>query len=489
MEPANLLFVLSDQHNRDTLGCYGHPTIQTPHLDALAARGVRFDAAYTNCPICVPARASLATGEYVHRIGYWDNAFPYDGRVRGWGHRLQEAGHRVDSIGKLHYRSVQDDDGFSDRIVPLNVVDGVGDVMGAIRDDPPIRSGMRGGVTEAGPGTSTYIDYDIEIADRSIEWLRNRSAEPDAPPWMLFCSFVCPHPPFIAPPDLFELYPPEDIPLPVQNRRDEQPRHPALETLRRTMNYDGPFSEDQIRKVTAAYYGTCTHLDRQVGRVLEVLEQTGLAESTRIIYTSDHGESMGRRGLWGKFTLYEESAAVPLILAGPDGPVGQSTSDPVTLVDCHPTILEAVGVEAESGDADLPGRSLWSIAGGEPLGRAAFSEYHAVGTTCGSFMIRHGSHKYIHYVGEEPQLFDLAADPFETIDLAHDPNSVGIRERMEALLAEILDPDEVDARAKADQAALVSSHGGREVVLARGTFVNSPVPGEEPRFESGDGHQ
>jgi len=104
-------------------------------------------------------------------------------------------------------------------------------------------------------------------------------------------------------------------------------------------------------------------------------------------------------------------------------------------------------------------------------------------------MIRHGSHKYIHYVGEEPQLFDLAADPFETIDLSHDPNSAGIRERMEALLAEILDPDEVDARAKADQAALVSSHGGREAVLARGTFVNSPVPGEEPRFESGDGHQ
>ena len=102
MQPSNLLFILSDQHNRDTLGCYGHPTIQTPNLDALAGRGVRFDAAYTNCPICVPARASLATGRYVHEIGYWDNAFPYDGRVRGWGHRLQAAGHRVDSIGKLH---------------------------------------------------------------------------------------------------------------------------------------------------------------------------------------------------------------------------------------------------------------------------------------------------------------------------------------------------------------------------------------------------
>jgi choline-sulfatase len=486
MQPSNLLFILSDQHNRDTLGCYGHPTIQTPNLDALSQRGVRFDAAYTNCPICVPARASLATGRYVHEIGYWDNAFPYDGRVRGWGHRLQSAGHRVDSIGKLHYRSVEDEDGFSERIVPLNVVDGVGDVMGAIRDDPPIRTGMRGGVTEAGPGTSSYSDYDIEIADHSIQWLRDRVAEPDPLPWMLFCSFVCPHPPFIAPPDLFELYPPEEIPLPIQNRPEEQPTHPALETLRKTMNYDRPFTDEEIRRVTAAYYGTCTHLDRQVGRVLEALEETGLSGSTRIIYTSDHGESMGRRGLWGKFTLYEESAAVPLIVAGPGVPVGGSTDDPVSLVDCHPTILEAVGVDPDEQDAGLPGRSLWSIADGEPLGRAALSEYHAVGTTTGSFMIRHGSHKYIHYVGQPPQLFDLAQDPLELTDLASDPASAAICQRMEGLLREMLDPEEVDRRARSDQSALVSAHGGREAVLSRGTFVNSPVPGEEPRFASGE---
>ncbi len=490
MQPANLLFILSDQHNRDTLGCYGHPTIQTPNLDGLASRGVRFDAAYTNCPICVPARASLATGRYVHDIGYWDNAFPYDGRVEGWGHRLQAAGHRVDSIGKLHYRSLEDDDGFSDRIVPLNVVDGVGDVMGAIRDDPPIRSGMRGGVTEAGPGTSTYSDYDIEIADHAVQWLKTRESESDSAPWMLFCSFVCPHPPFIAPPELFELYPPDEIPLPVQNRPDEQPDHPALRTLRRTMSYDSPFTDDEIRKVTAAYYGTCTHLDRQVGRVLDALESSGLSDSTRIIYTSDHGESMGRRGLWGKFTLYEESAAVPLIVAGPDVPQGQSTCDPVSLVDCHPTILEALGVSLEAGDESagegLPGRSLWSIAGGQELGRAAFSEYHAVGATTGSFMIRHGSYKYIHYVGQSPQLFDLEQDPQELVDLSDDPGSREIRERMERLLGEIVDPDEVDGRARADQAELVASHGGREAVLARGTFVNSPVPGEEPRFAAGD---
>ena len=152
MRPTNLLFILSDEHNRDCLGCYGHPLVRTPNLDRLAAGGVRFTAAYCNCPICVPSRASLATGRYVHQIGYWDNAFPYDGRVRGWGHRLTDAGHRVDAIGKLHFRSVADDDGFTNKILPLNVVDGVGDVMGSVRDELPARRGTREGVTSAGPG-------------------------------------------------------------------------------------------------------------------------------------------------------------------------------------------------------------------------------------------------------------------------------------------------------------------------------------------------
>lgn len=487
MQQTNLLFVLSDEHNRDSLGCYGHPCVQTPHLDGLAARGVRFDAAYTNCPICVPARASLATGRYVHEIGYWDNAFPYDGRVPGWGHRLQSAGHRVDSIGKLHYRSVEDADGFSENIIPLNVVDGIGDVMGSIRDQPPRRSGMRGGVTEAGPGESTYLDYDVEIADHAIEWLQQRSANPDPQPWMLFCSFVCPHPPFVAPPELFARYPLDEIPLPVQNRVEDQPRHPALDCLRRTMCYDEPFTEEEVRRVTAAYYGACTHLDLQIGRVLEALQQTGMSDSTRILYTSDHGESMGRRGLWGKFTLYEESAAVPLILAGPDVPRGGVSDDPVSLVDCFPTVLESLGVDSSTSEFhdDLPGRSLWPIAAGDDLGRCAFSEYHAVGSLSASYMIRESRYKYIHYVGLEPQLFDLHEDPLETRDLAADPAYRELRDRLELRLRDLVDPEEVDARARRDQAALIERYGGRETVLSRGTFVNSPTPNETARFQTG----
>lgn len=483
MKPANLLYILSDEHNRDSLGCYGHPLVQTPHLDRLAAGGVLFRSAYTNCPICVPARASLATGQYVHSIRYWDNAFPYDGRVKGWGHRLMTAGHRVDSVGKLHYRSVNDDDGFTEKILPLNVVDGIGDLMGSLRTDIPVRTGSRAGITGAGPGTSTYLDYDVQIADHCCQWLEEASAgKKGDKPWVLFASFVCPHPPFIAPPELYDLYPLEDIPLPVQNSPQDRPQHPAFQAIRETMQYDEPFTDEEIRRVTAAYYGACTHLDQQIGRLLDTLNSTGLQQETRVIYTSDHGESMGRRGLWGKFTMYEESVAVPLILSGDGVPEGHICDDPVTLVDCYPTIVEGVGESLSEEDQQLPGDSLWPIAAGKELGRYAFSEYHAVGSLGASYMIRQGRYKYVHYVDAPAQLFDLQSDPQEVVDLAANSDLSAIRQQMESILRELLDPVTVDAMAKQDQGDLIDRYGGRENVLSRGTFVNSPVPGEDPTY-------
>jgi len=154
MKPANLLFIISDQHQGAAMGCAGHPLVQTPNLDRLAAGGTRFSKAYTNCAICVPARASLATGQYVHKIGNWDNGFPYDGSTPSWGHQLKDKGIRVDSIGKLHFRSADDDNGFSDEIEPLHVVEGIGDPASGIRDGS-IRRDWRPGIEEAGPADST----------------------------------------------------------------------------------------------------------------------------------------------------------------------------------------------------------------------------------------------------------------------------------------------------------------------------------------------
>ena len=161
MAPTNLIIIMADEHNPKVMGCSGHPLVKTPNLDKLAASGTRFTNAYTNSPLCVPARASFATGQYVHKIGYWDTAHPYEGRVRSWGHRLQGRGHRVDSIGKLHYRSEDDPAGFDKQIIPMHVAQGIGDVPGAIREgEIPPKISCQKIAAEIGPGESAYAAYD-----------------------------------------------------------------------------------------------------------------------------------------------------------------------------------------------------------------------------------------------------------------------------------------------------------------------------------------
>ena len=200
MTPANLLVLMSDEHNPKFLGAAGHPFVATPSLDALAARGTRFTSAYTACPICVPARASFAVGRYVHEIGYWDNADGYDGAIRSWHHALRDAGHRVVSIGKLHFRGREGDDhGFSEEIVPMHIVDGIGDVKGLIRDRIPTRKGGDKMARLAGPGESPYTVYDREIASRAQIWLHDEAPRWRDKPWVLFVSFVAPHFPLTAP--------------------------------------------------------------------------------------------------------------------------------------------------------------------------------------------------------------------------------------------------------------------------------------------------
>lgn len=492
MQPTNLLFILSDQHRPDFLGSAGHPTVATPHLDQLAQRGTRFANAYTNCPICVPARASLATGRYVHEIGNWDNAFPYDGTVPSWHHTLREQGIRVDSVGKLHFQGQGTDHGFSEEVEPLHVVDGVGDVLSCIRDNPPRRNGQRRNIEQAGPGDSTYLQYDRRNTTNAHQWLREHAT--DEEPWVLFLSYVCPHPPFIAPPDLYERYARQDLAMPRQWRQEEWPNHPALARLRHFFHLDEPFTEEELQRLHAAYHGTTTFLDQQIGQVLETLDTLGLTETTRVIYTSDHGESIGERGHVGKFLMYEETAGVPLIVAGPDVPQAKVVETPVSWVDFYPTVLDAVGAEEAISDytspgkspSKLPGESLWELATRADQGRTVFSEYHAVGSTNGFYMVRDQQYKYVYYVNESPQLFDLHADPDELNDLSISPEHQSVLTAMEQKLLAILDPVATDTRAKADQQRRIAEMGGEAAVRDRGAFDNSPTPGEAPSFHPGD---
>lgn len=481
MQPANLLFIMSDEHNPHILGCYSNPVVKTPNTDALAALGIRFSNAYCSVPICVPSRASFATGRYGHEINSWDNASPYTGdRAPSWGHRLTSQGHKVTTVGKLHYRRIGDPSGFPDQRIPMHVLDGVGDFYGLLRAEMPVpkKSASRQHILEAGAGESEYIRYDRAIAQESARWIKEETHGQDKP-WALFVSFATPHFPLIVPEEYFSLYPPEELPLPIQYAFEEWPDHPAIELHRRLMGLDESFDERTLRNAIAAYYGLVTFLDEQIGVVLEALDEAGLRESTRVVYTSDHGDLVGEHGLWYKSSMYDGSAGVPMILAGPEVPEGRVCTTNVSLVDCFPTIVEAVGAQFEPEDTDLPGESLWKIAREGDRARAVFSEYHARYSPSATYMIRGERYKYVHYVGYPSQLFDMEDDPDELHNLAGDPGHEEVLASYKRKLHSIVDPEEIDQQARADQRHRIEAAGGVEALIAEGSKISyTPAPKE-----------
>ncbi len=484
MQPMNLLILMSDEHTRRMTGCYGHEIVKTPNIDALAARGVRFDRAYVNCPICVPSRANFMTGQYIHQSGHWDNAHAWKGQPDGWSHRLTAQGHVATTIGKLHFHDVADPNGLTESRIAMNIFQGKGDYHGSLRwHRLPPKGGLQGDMVNlAGPGESHYTRFDRAVTEEACSWLANESQGHDRP-WAMMVSLLCPHPPLTAPSDFYEMYPQDQVDLPINWREEEWPDHPYWNEARRWRVPAAPgeyFGEDEIRRAIAAYYGITTFMDDNLGKVLAALEQSGQAENTRIIYTSDHGEMLGGFGLWGKMCMYEDSVGVPLIMAGPDLPAGQTRSSIVTWADIFPTVLEAVGAQAANSDANLPGSSLWPLAAGdEDLQRIAFSEYHAAKSQTGNFMICDQRYKYVYYAGEgyPAQLFDLQNDPQERCDLGQDPVHRAVRDRMHARLLAVCDPEQVNARAFADQRALIDSYGGEAAVIAQGPLIGAtPTP-------------
>lgn len=484
-DASNVLFIFSDEHDPRYMGASGHPFVKTPELDRLAARGTRFTNAWTPCPVCVPARASLATGRWVHEIGYWDNAIAYEGRVPGWGHHLQRAGHRVDSIGKLHYQDAQHPTGFDHQYEPMHILNGIGQLWGSVRDPMPEKAGRSALYDKVGAGTSNYNRYDMRIGEQARHWLEERSRAPEQKPWLLMTGFVAPHMPLVVPQEFLEPYLHADIPEAKLLPRNGYVRHPWVERMTSFWDHDATFDSDERRRLaTACYFGLIAFLDHQVGQLLAALEETGFAGNTLVVYSSDHGDNLGSRGLWNKDVLYREATGIPMILAGPGVPKGAVCRTNVGLVDLYPTFLDAMGEPPTAEEAELPGRSLLRIARehDDPL-RVGFSEYHAVGAPSAGFMLTRGRFKYHHYVGYAPELFDLEADPEELRDLAGDPAHAGTLARFEADLRLMLDPEEVDRRAKRDQNALVERHGGREAALRLG------YPGETPtdqKFASTD---
>lgn len=477
MKPANLLFIMSDQHARDITGCYGNDVVKTPNLDLLAARGTRFVNAYTNSPICVPARAALATGRYVHQVRCWDSAQPYHGQVASWGHRLMEAGHRVVSIGKLHYRSSEDENGFHEEILPIHVHKKIGWTRCLLRNEwRDYPEGVEY-AQRTGPGESPYTHHDRNVCTRACEWIEQEAPRHNDKPWVLFVGFVAPHNPFMAPDPFYNLYSHDMIPPPRQHGLEAPVLHPSVAAVKDFFNYDSHFDEERVKIAKAGYFGLCSFLDDNIGKIMAAVEKAGLSENTRIVYTSDHGDCLGNRGIWAKSVMYEESVSIPMIMAGPDIPENKMVTTPVSLVDGYPSIITGAGEPITKKERSLPGDSLFEIVQGDfPIDRVVFSEYHDGGSITGTFMIRTGRWKYVYHVNYSPQLFDLETDPFEQKDLGTDPDYSEVRSQCDAKLREIIDPEIINEMAFNDQRKKIKELGGVEAIKNYEVFDFTPVP-------------
>ena len=471
--PPNFLVIISDEHRKDALGCAWHPLVHTPHLDRLAARGTRFTNAYTSSPMCVPTRAALACGDYVHRTGFWDSATPYDGSAATWMHRVRDAGHEMVSIGKLHFRSGEDDNGFSEEILPMHVVGGVGWMAALLREDPPAYDAAAELAADSGPGSSSYTDYDLAITAAATDWIAaRRNAER---PWAAFVSLVSPHFPLRAPQEFYNLYADADFDLEPK----QLPDHPEIRNLARFFDYERHFTAETRHAAMAGYFGLTSFLDDCVGEILATLEESGQAEDTVILYLSDHGELLGDKGMWTKQVMYEASAGIPMILAGPGVPDGIVRNTAASIVDVAATALD---VMLDTSDDSSPGLSLRQLAQDpDDADRTVLCEYHDGGSTTGAFMVRWGDWKYVCYPGMPPQLFNLAEDPSEDHDLGSEISQRAAAARAEGVsrLAAICDADAVNRQCFADQAARIEALGGIDVCRNAHLFNHTPTPAEQ----------
>lgn len=439
-DSPNVLFIVSDDLNCD-LGCYGHSRVNSPHIDRLAARGVRFERAYCQYALCNPSRASFMTGLYptqtrVHSNGpHFRKFIP---NVTTLPQLFEEAGYITARVGKIYHYGVprqigtpgkDDAASWQERINPRGIDRNVHDKIHSLR---PGRFG----------GTLSWLAIESEDTEHTdgigataaIHMLRRYAEDPR--PFFLAVGFYRPHTPYVAPKRYFRQYPRDGLELArfPDDDWDDLPE-PAVRSLtRKKAQLDLP-AETQ-RTVKQAYYASVSLMDAQVGRLLNALARLELEEDTIVVFTSDHGYHLGEHGWWQKTTLFEESARVPLIVAGPGVPAaGRSTAALAELVDLYPTLAELAGLKSPGW---LAGRSLVPALE-DP--EASVKQAALTQLRSDSFSIRTDRFRYTEWQGGKggAELYDHRKDPGELHNLAGDESQRATVERLSRLLHEKLD--------------------------------------------------
>lgn len=456
----NFLVIMSDEHAPMFSSTYGHPLVSTPSMDRLAEEGSTFNAAYCNSPLCVPSRLSFMTGRYVSRCKGWDNATPLPSDTITWPYLLRSIGYDAVLSGKMHLIGPDKLHGFKEQLSydphggashDLDIANQLGlsekgtHPVYSWRDGIPTADNPWPDVRVAKSGRTPMIDADDAIEKAALQYLS--TAAKTSEPFALCVGFVAPHFPFIVPEPYFSMYYPHKTDLPADPHGHVENLPPAAQRLRQAFGFYG-YSNKEVRRARAAYYGLVTYLDEKIGRLLDALEEHGLAKDTVVIHTSDHGESLGEHGLWRKMNFYEQSSRVPLQIRWPGViPSGNKVNEVVSLVDVVATILDVAGFSKSELDSwRLDGDSVMTMISGpdKTWKDEAFVEHLAHGTDRARAMIRQRNWKLSYSHGDQPELefYDLDNDPGEYNNLAFADEYKSIQKQLlDRLLDFWIDPD------------------------------------------------
>jgi choline-sulfatase len=426
---TNILMLMSDEHNARVASVYGHSRVETPNMERLADEGVIYDAAYCPSPLCAPCRSSVMSGLPVHQTQVYNNCCVFQFEYPTYGAVLASQGVHSVYAGKTDVYNHSGTLGFTEMLSPGDRKS-PGDINFlrvplSIREDGVTRAdsfGIREGA----------FDSDTAIVDSSLAWLSNTAPMLDTP-WTLTVNITAPHFPHWVTAELWEKY--RDAgDLPSYGNDVESANHPYAQDLRSHFQTDG-FSEEQIRGLRRGYLGRVEYVDTQLGRLLDALETTGLRDDTIVIYTSDHGEMLGKFGMWWKSSMYDDSLRVPLIVSGPGFNPGTSVSTPVSLLDVQATMFRATGTTRPEGWWGTPLQDI----GPDDTERVVFAEYHGHGTRSGSFMIRKGHWKLLYHAAAPHQLFNITVDLEELVN-QYD-HQQAIAKTLESELRRLCDPE------------------------------------------------
>ena len=421
----NILFMIADDHRWDAVAGMGDPTVKTPILDSLMARGTTFHQTHImgslSGAVCVPSRAAVLTSANLFRSG----GKQINRDLAVWPQVMREAGYHTFGAGKWH----------NDRQTYINsFADGGKIFFGGMGNQYKVPV-FDYDPTGAYPKEAKYIGdkFSTELfTDAAVQFLENYE-KPN--PFFLYLSFTSPHDPRTPPDEYATMYPPEDIPVP-ENFLPEHPFDNGEMRIRDEMLAPFPRTPEIVQQHIADYYGMISHMDAEMGRVLQTLEAVGQLDNTIIIYTADHGLAVGQHGLFGKQNLYSHSIRVPSIFVGPGVPEGQSVDTLTYLYDVFPTVCDLTKVDCPD---TVEGYSLVPLMEGcvDKVRDTVFAAYKDIHRT-----VSDGRWKLIrYYVSEETgrgtdciQLFDLEQDPWETTNLAELPEH---SERIQALATEL----------------------------------------------------